>query len=482
MKGHVVTPPSIVDLMVEKLFTVRKPSPTDIVLDPGCGEGAFIHGTLRYCIRNGLKPPQILGIELNPAHLDLARATLQDQKSISLLQEDFLLKKPAPADFIIGNPPYVPITELDEAEKMEYRKRFSTATERFDLYMLFFEQALRTLKPGGVLCFITPEKFEFVHTARALRRLLGGLHVREILHIDEETFQGLVTYPTITLLVNEKPNPATRTKITFRDGKTRMVKLSDDGSSWINIINKESDPFESPFTLEDASIRISCGVATGADEIFVQKAQALHTGLQPFAHPTISGRQLGLLEDEKIRLSDVMLIPYDRNGKLLPESKLNDLMTYLKRPDIEEHLKGRNRAKTGNREWYRFHDNVPFQDILKTKILCKDITQSPHFWVDAEGSIVPRHTVYYIVPKPSVPIDRLLEYLNGQQATSWLRSNCQRAAGGFLRLQSGVLRLMPIPPDLLPQAGKNRSPAKASKQVRLDTELIRHHSRPLRHP
>jgi adenine-specific DNA-methyltransferase len=470
MKGHVVTPPAIVDMMVDKLFAVRKPSPSDTVLDPGCGEGAFIHGIIRYCQSHGLKTPKITGIELNPAHLDLARAAFQGQKSITLLQDDFLLKKPAPADYIIGNPPYVPITELDEAEKKEYRKRFSTATERFDLYMLFFEQSLRTLQPGGILCFITPEKFEFVHTAMPLRRLLGGLQIKEILHVDEETFQGLVTYPTITLLVNERPSPASKTKITFRDGTVKMVKLTNDGSSWINILNEQSSPVESPCTLEDAAIRISCGVATGADQIFVQKAQALHTGLQPFAYPTISGRQLGLLEGEKIKLSDVMLIPYDRDGKLLPEGKLNDLLTYLKRPDIEEHLKGRNRSKTGQHEWYRFHDNVPFQDMLNAKILCKDITQSPHFWADTEGSIVPRHTVYYIVPKPLVPMDRLLEYLNGQQASSWLRSNCQRAAGGFLRLQSGVLRHMPIPPDLLPKTGKGRSKSKAAKQARLDLD------------
>ena len=43
-----------------------------------------------------------------------------------------------PFDYIIGNPPYVPIEGLDEAEKGRYKAAFLTAQGRFDLYLLFF--------------------------------------------------------------------------------------------------------------------------------------------------------------------------------------------------------------------------------------------------------------------------------------------------------------------------------------------------------
>ena len=40
-------------------------------------------------------------------------------------------------------------------------------------------------------------------------------------------------------------------------------------------------------------------------------------------------------------------------------------------------------------------------------------------------------------------------YLNSEYARAWLRANCQRAANGFLKLQSHVLKRMPVPTDLV---------------------------------
>ena len=39
MKGYALTPPQIVDLMVEKLFRRGAPAATARILDPGCGTG-----------------------------------------------------------------------------------------------------------------------------------------------------------------------------------------------------------------------------------------------------------------------------------------------------------------------------------------------------------------------------------------------------------------------------------------------------------
>jgi hypothetical protein len=87
-------------------------------------------------------------------------------------------------------------------------------------------------------------------------------------------------------------------------------------------------------------------------------------------------------------------------------------------------------------------------DILRPKILCKDIGKTPHFWIDRSGEIVPRHSVYYIVPRESAAIDVIADYLRSPPAHEWLRRNCQRASKGFLRLQSHVLQRLPVPDDV----------------------------------
>jgi len=42
----------------------------------------------------------------------------------------------------------------------------------------------------------------------------------------------------------------------------------------------------------------------------------------------------------------------------------------------------------------------------------------------------------------------LAEFLNSEPVKSWLSSNAQRAANGFLRIQSSVLKRLPIPEHL----------------------------------
>jgi hypothetical protein len=95
--------------------------------------------------------------------------------------------------------------------------------------------------------------------------------------------------------------------------------------------------------------------------------------------------------------------------------------------------------------WHAFHDSFPLPDILRPKLLCKDITAVPHFWADPEGTLIPCQSVYYIVPRDPNSLNELRDYLNGPEARAWLRAHCQRAAHNFLRLQSAILKRLPIP-------------------------------------
>lgn len=195
MKGFVPTPPETVDAMVELLFCERRPDPDDRVLDPGCGTGAFIEGIIRWCERHGCPLPRVTGVESDSSHVAVLRRNLDPNAAVEILHADFLLGERGEYDFIVGNPPYVAITGLSQAEKDRYRTSFATARGRFDLYMLFFEQALASLAPGGRLVFITPEKYLYVDSGRPLRRLLARYQVEAIDLVSEDTFGDLVTYP-----------------------------------------------------------------------------------------------------------------------------------------------------------------------------------------------------------------------------------------------------------------------------------------------
>lgn len=436
--------------MVQKLFSKRRPNATDVVVDAGCGEGAFIEGILRYCDRLGFETPHVIGVELDANLAEKARTKFANLAQVEILELDYLGCAIA-ADYVIGNPPYVPITELDEQQKARYRASFTTAVERFDLYLLFFEQSVGNLKPNGRLCFLTPEKFEYVHTAVPLRRLLAGLVVEEIHHLNEEAFSGLVTYPTITTIENRKPRFEEKTTVLYRDGLVRSVQLPRDGSAWSAALRSHQPITNEGKTLKDLCRRISAGVATGADSVFVIRRSQLPRHLSKFAYPTISGRQLQPTPNMEVpSIEDVILVPYDREGVLLSEEKLGSLRTYLVRH--KQKLEQRtcvSKKRQGKRKWYRFHESLPLRDILRPKVLCKDIARKPMFWVDRDGAVVPRHSVYYLVPHENVRCTELLAYLNSQQVRSWLMANCQRAANSFYRVQSEILKTLPVPVTLL---------------------------------
>lgn len=441
MRGFVPTPEKLVDRMVERLFCARSVDGGASVLDPGCGEGLFIEGVIRWCRRHKRPVPKITGIELHPDRCRAARRKFHKFGSVEIREADFLVDSKEKFDFIVGNPPYVSIGHLTQMEKEGYRTRYSTARGRFDLYMLFFEQALRQLNAGGRLAFVTPEKFLYVDTAKPLRQLLASRQIKELAFVREDIFEGFVTYPLITVVDNRPP--ARNTRVHLRDGSTRDAQMHSEQASWLSNLS-DRRPIPSGHTLSDLCIRVSCGIATGADSVFVRDAAEIAPELARFAYPTVAGRQL--VAESALRTKDIMLVPYGRDGALLKETALGILHDYFREPEIYKQLLAR--TCTERKPWYSFHDNAPLSEVLRPKLLCKDITSRPYFWIDREGAVLPRHSVYYVVPKQAEILDDLAAYLNSPEASSWLTQECQRAANGFIRLQSNVLKRLPIPSRL----------------------------------
>jgi len=442
MKGHVPTPVALADKMVAKLFADDPPSEGDRILYPGMGEGPFIEAVHRYCAERGLSVPEGVGVELDSDHLESARERHADA-NVEILEADFLSHsfEPEPFDYIIGNPPYVPIEGLDEAEKSDYKRRFDTANGRFDLYILFFERCLDDmLAEGGRLVFITPEKYTYVDTGEALRRIMRRYDVEELEHVDEDAFDGYITFPLITTIDSDVPG---ETRIVRRDGTERTVELPRDGASWASTIRGGADgALDSGVTLGDVTQRVSCGVATGADSVFVVDEDDMLEDLDNCTHPTVSGSQLR--EFDGPHTNSVFICPYDEEGDLTPEDELGVFGEWAEQH--RDRLEDRSCVE-GGKLWYAWHENPPMVDILQPKIVCKDVADEPRFWVDEEGDVVPRHSVYYIIPEDNVDINDLCEYLNSDDARVWLEAHCQRAHNDYLRLQSKVLNDLPVPEE-----------------------------------
>lgn len=448
MKGHVPTPSNIADEMVAELFKGHSPGQGDRILYPGTGDGPFIAAVERYCNANEVVVPEGVAIDLNPDLLADAEEQNGDAP-IEFIHGDFLdvdVEEFGDFDYIIGNPPYVPIEELDTDEKRRYKNEFKTAEQRFDLYMLFFEQSLRLLTDGGRLVFIIPEKFEYTHTTGELRRLMTSYHVERIHHVPEDSFRGHVTYPTITTIHDRD---ASETHVIRRDCSEDTVELPRDGSSWASHVRSagtDAYDYDTGVTLDDVTVRVSCGLATGRDRIYVQSQEEVPEQLieEGWTYPTTSGKQLSINDGPDS--GDIIICPYDENGNLYPEDELGAFGEWaeLHRDELESRS-----CVEGGKVWYSWHENPPMDDIYGVeKILAKDVCDPPEFWAEREGNVIPRHSVYYIIPENPEILDDLLDYLNSPKARAWLEANAQKAHNDYYRMQSKVLKELPVPAEL----------------------------------
>jgi hypothetical protein len=469
MKGHHLTPPALAEEMARQLFEDNSPTEYQRVLYPGCGAKApFASAVERICKEEGWPLPEGLAIENDPELFRQAESLGLGHVSFQAL--DFLgseieeIGEEVRFDHILGNPPYIPIEGLSEEEKARYRSHFRAAEGRFDLYLLFFERALTLLAPGGRLTFVTPEKWEYVQTARPLRDIAtsGDFQVEEIHHVDEDAFPELITFPSVTTIRRNGEGDslkrsaengkrggeaqASETTVRLRDGTVHRADLPTGGESWAAAIRgKDLSGMETGLTLGDVAVRVSPGMATGADAVFVFDREEVPDGLTPkWTYPTVSGEELttGGATDPK----SVFVCPYRKDGTLPPETDLGAFGEWASQH--RERLEDRSCVRKHGKQWYAWHETPPMEDLLRQKIVFKDIAKEPKFWAEPTGEIVPRHTVYYVVPEAEVSLEKLLDYLNSPLAKEWMVANCQRAANGFLRLQSRVLKKLPVPPKV----------------------------------
>lgn len=126
-------------------------------------------------------------------------------------------------DMVIGNPPYLFITQLDEASKKYYFDHYETASYRFDVYGLFIERSIKSLlKQGGLLTFIIPHTLLSNDSFEKLRRLiLQDTRVHEVVDIGPNVFPGAKNETMVFLLANQSPvQEFTGTKVTTTTAKT----------------------------------------------------------------------------------------------------------------------------------------------------------------------------------------------------------------------------------------------------------------------
>lgn len=493
--GEVFTRRWVVEVLLDLTgYTADRDLGDMRLLEPSCGSGAFLGPIVERLVASAMLHGReldslgdaIRAYDLQGRHVDLSRglcagllieAGLPTQEATRLsemwiCQADFLLAKldERSADVVIGNPPYIRYDDLLDEVAVEYRRTWSTMRGRGDIYVGFIERALNLLAPGGEVGFICADRWMRNQYGTALRELVAARYAVKhvwVMH-DVDAFESQVSaYPAITVLSNGPRGKAVVAETTvgfgpaaafalvkasqeesFRDFEAIGVKAHrlphwfEGSESWptgsparlalIELLNDKFRPLHDPTN----GTKVSIGVATGADSVYVTKdSDAVEADrITPLA------MRCDLTSGTFEWQGNYLVNPWAADGSLVSLTHYPRLAEYLSRdPALHE----RHIAKKLPDSWYRTIDKVHVELIDKPKLLLQDMKATIHPVLEP-GGFYPHHNLYYVV-SDTWDMEVLGGLLLSRVAQAFVEAYCVRMRGGTLRFQAQYLKRIRVP-------------------------------------
>lgn len=152
--GQIMTPDNIVQHMLSILHLTTNDIQNKLFIDNSCGNGIFIKELLQL----GVPPEHIYACDIDE-EISKDITSLIPEKNFYLGsifdKKDWFNK----FDYVIGNPPYVRIHNIDLAIKSHLKLNYDFCIGMFDLYYAFYQVGLQLLNQTGVLLYIAPNSF-----------------------------------------------------------------------------------------------------------------------------------------------------------------------------------------------------------------------------------------------------------------------------------------------------------------------------------
>ena len=390
-------------------------------------------------------------------------------------------------DIVLANPPYVRQEKIESYRiggkpanaKAKLRDNYSTFGGTADLYVYFYERSVRLLKSGGVIAFITSNKWYRAGYGSKLRTWLSHTtRLRTIIDFgDAEVFEA-IAYPTIVVATRRKVPRAPSANDTFRalnwphgqssDGfPTRFVEQAfsmpqtaleptgwqleqEEKRELISRLRSAGLPLRSV-----AGGRVSRGITTGFNDAFVidgaQRAALIssHRACEEIIKPFLGGRNI-----KRWSLADadkwIIKIPSSENqdhpwsGK--PDSAAQEIFTKTY-PSIYSWWKANNwienlraRSDQGHYFW-ELRSCTYWDDFERPKIASTKISIQPTFALDLDGYYLSNTSYFFPADNPLI----ICAILNSSVGAYLASKIFVQKQGGFYEVQPSALEAMPIP-------------------------------------
>jgi len=482
-KGQIYTRAEVVDFMLDCIGLNDEAELENIrILEPSCGEGEFVVEIAKRLINLPKDRPtaeqlkeKVLAVDLVGASVDIAKSKVKAQlvkngyceEEINEILEnwfratDFLLEETT-ANFthVIGNPPYVRVEAIPKKLLAEYRKKFSTMTDRADLYVPFFEKSLSLLREGGKLSFICTDRWTKNMYGRALRKFISEGYSLQLfidLYGVDAFEREVMTYPAITQIVKVKSDQTILMhQVSFTAKESNEVLKAINGALSNVQIRKDVVNGDTPWllgtadqialvrklendhpTLEEVGCKVFIGAATGANKIYIVDPKEVEIEKSRLL-PVITANEL---KTGKIKWrGKYMINTYNQDG-VINLGEFPKLESYLKK--YKEQLCKRHVAKKDGIKWFKTIDRVYESRAKKEKLLIPDISNNPIVIYDS-GKYQPNNSIYYIC-SDDWDLQALKVILLSNVTKMFISIYSTKIAKGYLRFQAQHLRKLRLP-------------------------------------
>jgi hypothetical protein len=448
--GVVYTKPWVVRLILDLAgYTEEADLVNCLAIEPAAGDGAFLvpmaKRLITSCRRQDLPisnvAQSLLAYELDETSATITRSAVTNaltalnvshEQALHLACEwirvgNYLFDAPSipPANFVIGNPPYIRLEDMDDATMGTYRAMYRTMRGRADIYVAFFEAALRRLKPNGVCAFICADRWMFNQYGTELRQFVAqGFGVETVIemHNVDAFSQYVSAYPAITVIRRKKQGPVVVGSLgasaeavggddlaaslkAIQLGDCKMHVSSNLQAARVETWFTSTDPWpcvsparlallrqlEDQFSLLESTetgTKVGIGVATGLDEVFITTNPEL---VEP-------SRLLPLA-----MAADTVKGQFNWSGHYLVDPWLPEGLVELRQfPRLQEYLmlyedrlKKRHTAQQNPQHWFRTIDRVNHALVSKHKLYIPDIKLRINPVFD-DGQTYPHHNLYFV--------------------------------------------------------------------------------------
>ncbi len=430
--GVTYTPKAFAEFVAERIVSESVPvlQRATRVLDPAVG-----HGELLLALLDRLDGPvEVFGYETDPEALEEARErllrahpgidlNLQLGSFLDHVLDDYsggLFGSSAPYDMIIANPPYVRTQIIGAGRARQLAQQFGL-TGRVDLYHAFLLGMARVLAPDGTAGIIVSNRFMTTKGGASVRAsIMTYLRLREVFDLGDTKLFDAAVLPAVLIARGGEAETITpsfcsiyQTKaeplhtaadqlaavlhegtVAVPDGRVFLVQQGtlDTGGDTSGVWRLASDGVESWLatasdntwgTFRDIG-KIRVGIKTCADKVFLPKKWDRDLEL----HRALTTHHTARRFRPEPPNRKVLYPHYTVDGK----KRAVDLAEYPdSRAYLEEHrqtLEGRSYVIEAGRQWYEVWVPQNPSDWPAPKLVFRDISEQPTFWMDLEGTVV----------------------------------------------------------------------------------------------